>query len=98
MSLPPNASTVHDGPFKRGHVYRVRQSFAAFRDSFAEGEVLTFYYSAYSCYDSSTGFFFRQQGKEELRVWDVDDGTDVEMWRGLFEEMPADAEAEVNEA
>ncbi|WP_395753179.1 hypothetical protein [Prosthecobacter sp.] len=91
MSTSPNAGGPHDGPFQRGHGYRVKKTFAALRDSFTEGEVLIFQDSAYSRYDSITGYFFRQTGKEGLRVWDVDDDAEDGLWRQFFEEIPADS-------
>ena len=74
-------------PFTRGKHYRVRQSFAALRDSFTVGEVLTFDSDAWSRYDGITGYFFRQRGRETLRVWDIDDDADLQIWRELFEEL-----------
>ncbi|MBN8418184.1 MAG: hypothetical protein J0L73_04650 [Verrucomicrobia bacterium] len=81
-----------DGPFKRGRAYRVRHSFAALRDSFTAGEVLIFDSSAWSRYDGITGFFFTQPRRQGGRVWDLADDADVESWRQLFEEMPAENE------
>lgn len=34
-----------------------------------------------------TGYFFVQTGAEQIRVWDIHDGGDLENWRELFEEM-----------
>jgi hypothetical protein len=75
-------------PFTRGRTYRIRRSFAALRDSFAAGEVLTFDSDAWSQYHGVTGYFFRQAGRETLRVWDIDDDADIQIWSELFEEVP----------
>lgn len=91
MSSPQDPSAFpHDGPFKRGRAYRVRHTFAALRGSFTAGEVLIFDSSAWSRYDGITGFFFTQPGRQGGRVWDLADDADVESWRQLFEEMPAE--------
>ncbi len=74
-------------PFTRGRQYRVRQSFAALRDSFTAGDILTFDSDAWSRYDGITGYFFRQPCRERLRVWDIDDDADIQIWRELFEEL-----------
>ena len=88
-------STASDGirpwrecPFVSGRQYRVRRSFAALRDSFTAGEILTFDADAWSRYDEMTGYFFRQCGSDTLRVWDIDDDADILVWRELFEELP----------
>lgn len=75
-------------PFTVGRRYRVRCSFAALRDAFTAGDILTFDSDAWSRYDGITGYFFRQQGRETLRVWDIDDDADISVWRELFEELP----------
>jgi len=74
-------------PFTRGRRYRVRRSFAALRDTFAVGDVLTFDSDAWSRYDEVTGYAFRQTGRETLRVWDIRDDADIQVWRELFEEL-----------
>ena len=74
-------------PFTRGRRYRVRQSFAALRDSFTTGDIMTFDSDAWSRYHGITGYFFRQSGHETLRVWDIDDDADIQIWSDLFEEL-----------
>jgi hypothetical protein len=74
-------------PFIRGRRYRVRQSFAALRDFFTAGEILTFDSDAWSRYDGITGYFFRQSDLETRRVWDIYDDADILVWRELFEEI-----------
>lgn len=75
-------------PFTPGRAYRVRQNFAALRDSFTAGDVLTFDSDAWSRYDGITGYFFRQAGRDRLRVWDIDDEAEIRIWQELFEELP----------
>lgn len=75
-------------PFTIGRSYRVLRSFGALRDSFTAGEVLTYDSKAWSRYDGITGYFFQQEGREDLRVWDLDDDADVMVWKELFEEIP----------
>ena len=74
-------------PFTRGRRYRVRQSFAALRDTFTAGDILTFDSDAWSRYHGITGYAFRQPGRETLRVWDIDDDADIQIWQQLFEEL-----------
>lgn len=89
MSTPPvEIRPWRECPFTRSRQYRVRQSFAALRDSFTVGEVMTFDSDAWSRYDGITGYFFRHSGRETLRVWDIDDDADIQIWRELFEELP----------
>lgn len=76
-------------PFTPGRQYRVRADFKALRDSFVAGEVLVFDSQAWSRYDGITGYFFRQDGFEGLRVWDIADEQDVAVWATLFEELPS---------
>jgi hypothetical protein len=38
-----------------------------------------------------TGYFFRQAGRETLRVWDIHDDADIEVWRELFDELSGSA-------
>ena len=88
MSTPPvEIRPWRECPFKRGRGYRVRRTFAALRDSFTSGEVLTFDSDAWSRYDGITGYFFRQAGREMLRVWDIGDDADIKVWKELFEEL-----------
>ena len=68
-------------PFTRRRQYRVRQNFAALRDSFAAGDILTFDSDAWSRYDGITGYFFQQSDRETLRVWDIDDDADIDLER-----------------
>ncbi len=75
-------------PFVPGARCRVRRDFAGPRDSFREGEVLTYRGDCYSPYDSYTGYLFTQAGTERFRVWDVQDEEDPGIWRKLFEEAP----------
>ncbi len=77
-------------PFTPGRHYRVRVDFKALRDSFAAGEVVVFDSQAWSRYDGITGCFFRQDGCEGLRVWDIADEEDVSVWKTLFEEVGED--------
>jgi hypothetical protein len=75
-------------PFTRDRRYRVRQTFTALRDCFTAGEVLTFDSDAWSRHDGITGYFFRQRDREALRVWDIDDDADMDIWKELFELLP----------
>jgi len=78
------------GPyFQRGHHYRVRRSFTALRDAFAEGELLIYESSAYSYYDGITGYFFKLAGHAESRWWDVYDDQPGDLWLELFEAVDA---------
>jgi hypothetical protein len=86
-NIPVEIPPWRECPFTRGRRYRVRQSFDALRDSFTTGEVMTFDSDAWSRYDGFTGYFFRQQGREMLRSWDIDDDADILVWRVLFEEL-----------
>lgn len=89
-------SVWNDCPFQVGKRYRVRHSFVALRDSFKEGEELIFDSSAYSRYDGIMGYFFRQDGREGLRMWDIYDDVNVSVWKDFFEAMedlPPAAEA-----
>ncbi len=63
------------------------------RDSFEAGDVFTFESDAWSRYDEVTGYFFRQVGRETLRVWDIHDDADIQMWTELFEELSDGANA-----
>jgi len=74
-------------PFTLGRHYRVRKDFAALRDSFTAGDILTFDSEAWSRYDGITGYFFRQPARETLRVWDIEDDADIQIWTELFEEI-----------
>ena len=49
---------------------------------------MTFDSDAWSRYDGITGYCFRQAGRETLRVWEIDDDTDIQIWQELFEELP----------
>lgn len=75
-------------PFTQGRRYRVRADFKALRDTFAAGEVMVFDSQAWSRYDGVTGYFFRQDGCERLRVWDMADEENASVWKTLFEEEP----------
>lgn len=77
-------------PFTPGRHYSVRADFKALRDSFVAGEVLVFDSQAWSRYDGIIGYFFRQDGCEGLRVWDIADEDNVSVWKTLFEEVPSD--------
>ena len=72
-------------PFVVGKTYRVRKTFQAMRDSFVEGEIIVFDREAYSRYDSITGYFFTQEGRQCLRLWDIGDDVDVKVWKEFFE-------------
>jgi hypothetical protein len=91
MTTPVAIPPWRTCPFTRGRLYRVRRGFASMRDSFAAGDILTFDSDAWSRYDGVTGYFFRQAGRETLRVWDIHDDADIEVWRELFEELAAGA-------
>ena len=88
MSAPVEIRPWRECPFSRGRRYLVRKSFAALRDSFTAGDILTFDSDAWSRYHEITGYFFRQQGRDTLRVWDIKDDADILIWRELFEELP----------
>ncbi len=74
-----------------GRRYRVRRTFAASRDVFSAGEILCYDSDTWSRYDGITGYFFRQPGRKTLRVWDIDDGAELAIWKELFEELPVTA-------
>ncbi len=76
-------------PFKKGNAYRVRRDFDALRDSFVTGEILVFDSCAWSRYDGMSGFFFRQPGREGIRLWDIADDVDLQVWKELFEDLGA---------
>jgi hypothetical protein len=78
--------TWRDDPFEKGRSYRVRQSFAAMRDDFREGEVLRYKENAYSRYDGISGFFFTDE-KGKIRSWDVRDDDSLTAWSELFEPL-----------
>lgn len=84
---PVEIPTWRKSPFARGRSYRVRHDFKALRDSFKTGEILIFGKDAYSAYHGYTGYFFSQPGTEELRVWDIHDDEQLDIWRDLFEEI-----------
>ncbi len=71
-------------PFEPGRAYRVLQDFTALRDRFRAGEVLIYDSDGYSRYDGYTGYFFRQEDGEGLRIWDIADEEDLEIWTSLF--------------
>ncbi len=78
------STTWRTDPFQKGRSYRVRKDFCSLRDSFVAGEVLHYRESAYSAYDSQSGFIFAdQEGKS--RVWDIHDDDPLEVWNELFE-------------
>jgi hypothetical protein len=79
---PPRQS-----PFIVGRQYRVRQDFKAVRDRFLAGQVLKFEGDAYGSSSRCSGYFFSLSGAEQLRVWDVRDDQDLDIWRELFEEI-----------
>jgi len=78
-----------DCPFRRGQAYRVRCDFSALRDRFREGEILVYESLAYSRYDGIMGYFFRQEGRPEIRIWDLEDEKPISVWRDFFEEVPS---------
>ncbi|MCX6047582.1 MAG: hypothetical protein NT075_20985 [Chloroflexi bacterium] len=77
-------------PFVVGRQYRVRHDFAALRDSFRAGEILTFHHDAYSRYDNYTGYFFSQPDTQPVRVWDIHDDENLDSWQALFEAIEGD--------
>jgi hypothetical protein len=74
-------------PFTVGRRYRVRRDFESLRDSFRAGEVLTYDSDAWSRYHEYTVYAFSQPGAHELRVWDIRDDDELDIWRELFEEI-----------
>lgn len=76
-------------PFTVGRSYRVRHDFVAFRDSFKAGEILIFDSDAWSGYHGMLGYFFKQEGRSDLRSWDIPDNEDVGIWTQFFEELPS---------
>ena len=78
------SKTWREDPFQEGSSYRVRKSFGSLRDSFVAGEVLLYCESAYSAYDSQSGFFFADQNGKR-RVWDIHDDEPLDIWSGFFE-------------
>eukprot|EP01031_Cornospumella_fuschlensis_P020459 gene20459-25079_t len=92
---PPPSWAPRPGPkrfnFTPGHRYRARCTFQALRDSFTEGEVMTFDRSAYSRYDGIMGYFFTQPGREGLRLFDLYDEDDTDDTRMRhFQEVSED--------
>jgi hypothetical protein len=79
-----------DSPFAVGRRYRVRRDFDSLRDRFTTGEILIYQRDAWSRYDEITGYVFSQPHAPGLRVWDLPDGEDLEIWRERFEELPGD--------
>ena len=75
-------------PFVPGKAYRIRRGFAALRDTFVTGEIITYESEAWSRYDGKTSYFFSQIGQQSLRVWDTDDDDDKGNWMELFEQLP----------
>ncbi len=65
----------------------MRRNYKAFRDSFVEGEIVTYENDSYSAYHGYTGYIFGQVGTHQKRVWDIHDDDDLGIWRELFEEM-----------
>ncbi|WP_367872560.1 hypothetical protein [Luteolibacter sp. Populi] len=89
MSRAPNEIPPwRECPFTPGRSYRVLKDFTALRDSFKAGQVLTYSSDAWSRYDGITGYFFVERGAGLSRVWDIDDGDDIGIWKELFEELP----------
>lgn len=83
-----DAASIY-GPFKVGKRYRVLKNFTALRDSFTEGDVLTFTSSAYSRYDGITGYFFSRERDNGIQWWDVsDEVNDKAAAKEFFEEIP----------
>jgi len=72
-------------PFKKGVKYRVRQSFSSL-DEFTKDEVLVYEGSAYSPYDSASGFNFRDNAGE-LRRWDMHNDEAENLLQERFEEI-----------
>jgi hypothetical protein len=71
--------------FKKGALYRVKQTFVSGPSEFSEGEILTFEADSYSPYDSSSVFQFRSIQTKELKGWWLHDDESVETWREYFE-------------
>ena len=73
-------------PFEKKKPYRIRKTFTSLRDSFSEGETLTFDYDSWSHYDGITGYFFKDANNND-RVWDIYDEEDIEIWEEYFEPL-----------
>lgn len=79
--------TWRNSPFSAGIKYRVLKDFDAHRDKFKLGEMLIYSKDAYSIYDSCTGYIFQSvDNSEMMRVWDVYDDENLDLWRELFQE------------
>jgi hypothetical protein len=77
-----------DEPFQFGATYRVREDFAAERDSFRAGEELVYWRYGSSTYDGMQGWFFRQPGAPTVRSWDLPLGEDPRpAFMRLFEQL-----------
>jgi hypothetical protein len=88
-SKPAPVTSTHGWrpcPFVVGKRYRCLKSFEAFRDTFSEGDLLTFVNTAYSRYDGMTGYFFSDSGGR-ARSWDVHDDDDLGVHQQLFDEV-----------
>lgn len=70
-------------PFVVGQTYKIRLDFTALRDSFCADETLRYTGDAYSVYDSCTGYLFLDSSGQ-VRVWDIYDDDDVEIWQKYF--------------
>lgn len=79
--------TPQESPFAVGLRYRVRCDFPALRDNFRTGEILVFCRDAYSRYDGYIGYFFIEPESEKVRIWDLADHEDSEIWQNFFEEV-----------
>jgi len=77
-----------NSPFTAGKKYRVTRDFKAQRDSFRSSECLIYSHDVYSIYDSCTGYLFKLEGSEDLRIWDVYDDEELEGWRTFLTEEP----------
>jgi len=86
VTLSENDGCSRKDPFRPGQKYRVIKAFRALRDSFEEGELLTYQKRSYSRYDSQTGFLFSDsEGKR--RVIDLHDDESTEVITSRLEAM-----------
>jgi len=73
--------------FEVGRRYRVGQTFASGASTFLENEILTFESDAYSPYDSSFAYQFRDQAGA-VKTWWLHEDRPIDTWRQHFVPEP----------
>lgn len=73
-------------PFASGERYRIVQPVQSLRDSFRIGEHLTFLRDAYSRFDQTTAYFFRDD-RGTTRILDIADDVSENDWYAAFEPL-----------